>query len=82
MWLMPGGGSQANTTTGVCLGSLKPVSTPFTRDSMQPFPESTCDCVCWECVLSNTDFQWSGSTSRIDTGDTYSLLGTEVFVLA
>lgn len=48
---------------------------------MQPFPEPVCDCVCWECLLCNADFQWPGSTSRVDTGDTYSLLGTDVFVL-
>lgn len=71
--------SQANTTstrteyrlqvfyTGVCLGSLKLVSSPFTRDSLQPFPEAMCDCVCWECLLCSPDLQWPGSTSRVDT---------------
>lgn len=46
---------------------------------MQPFPESMCDCVCWECLLGNPDLEWPGSTSGVDTGDVYPLLGTEVF---
>lgn len=46
---------------------------------MQPFPEPMCDCVCWECLLGNPDLEWPGSTSRVDTGDVYPLLGTEVF---
>lgn len=46
---------------------------------MQPFPEPMCDCVCWEYLLGNPDLEWPGSTSRVDTGDVYPLLGTEVF---
>lgn len=64
--------------TGVCLGSLKPVSTPFTRVSMQPFPEAMCDSVCWGVCYATLTLSCQETPARADAGHSYILFAWHI----